>query len=314
MAGRTLSPRTTASAPTTGSWRPSMSATGGALLANDPHLGHLDAVDLVHQRPALHDGRRRLPVRCRRRQLPGRARRRPRPQRADRVGRDQRRPGRPGPRHRDASTRPTRPATWVPTALAAVHDPDRDDRGQRRRAGHPAVRETVHGPILNDVDEPPADAPPMALRWTGDPPGGRPGRHARGDPGPQRGRRTTTTSAPRCRAYRRRPRTSSTPTSTATSATSCPGYVPVRVRSGPTAATGRSTATTASGEWTRLHPVRRPAMPRSIRPRAGSSRPTTPRSTTPGRTSSARVGPRLPRRADHRPGQRVRRGRPRPPR
>jgi penicillin amidase len=28
------------------------------------------------------------------------------------------------------------------------------------------VRETVHGPILNDVDERLADAPPMALRWT----------------------------------------------------------------------------------------------------------------------------------------------------
>ncbi len=66
-----------------------------------PAPGHLHAVHLVHQRPALHDRRRGLPVRRGRGQLPGRARRRPGPQRAHRVGRDQRRPGRPGPGHRD---------------------------------------------------------------------------------------------------------------------------------------------------------------------------------------------------------------------
>ena len=52
----TASPRTTASARTTGSSAPGMSTTGGALLANDPHLGHLDAVDLVHQRAPLRAG------------------------------------------------------------------------------------------------------------------------------------------------------------------------------------------------------------------------------------------------------------------
>lgn len=38
------------------------------------------------------------------------------------------------------------------------------------------VRETVHGPILNDVDDRLADAPPMALRWTGTHPSAAPDR------------------------------------------------------------------------------------------------------------------------------------------
>ena len=51
------------------------------------------------------------------------------------------------------------------------------------------VRETVHGPILNDVDERLADSPLMALRWSAIHPVAAPDRTLRGDPGPEQGGR-----------------------------------------------------------------------------------------------------------------------------
>ena len=108
-------PRRLGRRPRLGSWdrlerlgRGSGVVVDGRRVARErPAPGHLDAVDLVRQRPPLRDRRRGLPVRRRRRQLPGGPGRRPGSQRPDRVGCDERGRGRPGPGHRDG--RPGRP-------------------------------------------------------------------------------------------------------------------------------------------------------------------------------------------------------------
>ena len=101
-----------------------------------PAPRHLDAVDLVHQRPPLPDRHARLSVRRRGRLVPGRAGRRPRPQRPHRVGRDEHRPRRPGPRHRDR--RPGEPGRLPPRrGVDPVRDPPRADQGGRRGAVRP---------------------------------------------------------------------------------------------------------------------------------------------------------------------------------
>ena len=113
----------------------SRSASGGALLANDPHLGF--AMPSVWIMNGLHcrvvnDG---LPVRRDRRLVPRRSGGRPRPQRARRVGCDERRPGRPGPLPRDA--RPDRPDPLpVRGRIDPVRPPDGDHQGRRRRRRH----------------------------------------------------------------------------------------------------------------------------------------------------------------------------------
>ena len=90
-----------------------------------PAPGHLDAIDLVHQRAALHDGRCGLPIRRRGCQLPGCAGRRPRPQRPDRVGGDQRRPGRAGSRHRDRRSGRPDPLSRPPMAPRSHSRPEK---------------------------------------------------------------------------------------------------------------------------------------------------------------------------------------------
>ena len=155
-----------------------------------PAPGHLDAVDLVRQRPPLRDGRARparstSPASASR--GPGR---RPGPQRPDRVGCDERRSRRPGPGHRDRRPGGPDPLPGPGRRVAPVHGPDRDrSRSPAARPVDIEVRETVHGPILNDVDDRLADSPLMALRWSAIHPAAAPGPDLRGDPGPQHGRR-----------------------------------------------------------------------------------------------------------------------------
>ena len=100
----------------------------------------LDAVDLVHERPALPDGRRGLSVRRGRGVLPGRPGRGPRPQRPDRLGRHERRPRRPGPRHRDRRSRPIRPITSTrasPSRSTVRHEKIKVKGGDTGRPGGP---------------------------------------------------------------------------------------------------------------------------------------------------------------------------------
>ncbi len=132
--------------------------SGGALLANDPHLGHLHAVDLVHERAPLPDGRPGLSLRRGWRLVPGRPRGRPRAQRTDRLGCHERRPRRPGPRPRDG--RPDRPGRYLHEG-ASVPFETRPEEIRSRAASRSTleVRSTIHGPILNGVDERLADAP-----------------------------------------------------------------------------------------------------------------------------------------------------------
>ena len=80
------------------------------------------------------------------------------------------------------------------------------------------IRSTVHGPILNDVDERLKDAPPMAIRWTANLEPDRSLEASSASTSPPASR----TSASRCPSMAPRRRTSSTPTSTATSAISSP--------------------------------------------------------------------------------------------
>ena len=152
---------------------PAMSATGGALLANDPHLGiSMPSIWFIN---GLHCATvdDALPVRRGRRQLPRRPGRRPRPQRPHRVGRDQRRSRRPGPRHRDLD--PADPTHYIGPDGTSLPFTVRTEQ-IAVSGGDPVtieVRETIHGPILNDVDKRLADAPLMALRWSAIHPGGR---------------------------------------------------------------------------------------------------------------------------------------------
>ena len=112
----------------------SQSATGGALLANDPHLGFSQPsvwiMNGLHCRTVVG----RLPVRRRRRLVPGRPGGRPRAQRPDRLGRDERRAGRPGPLSAKRSIRTTRRTTCTRAS------PSRSRRGRRSSTSRAAPR------------------------------------------------------------------------------------------------------------------------------------------------------------------------------
>ncbi len=134
--------------------RPELSLSGGALLANDPHLGiSMPSIWFINGLHCATVGRR-LPVRRGRRQLPGRARCRARPQRPDRVGRDERRSGRPGPRHRDRRSGRPDPLPRRRTALAPVHDADREDPASmaaRPSRSRSARRSTVRSSTTSTI-------------------------------------------------------------------------------------------------------------------------------------------------------------------
>ena len=102
------------------------------------------------------------------------------------------------------------------------------------------VRETGHGPILNDVDDRLADAEPLALRWsaTADVDG-----TLESTCGSTR-RRRSRSSARRWSPTARRPRTSSTRMPRATSAT-CSRATSRSVRTRPTSAPGHDPEATA---------------------------------------------------------------------
>ena len=144
---------------------PEMSLTGGALLANDPHLGismpSIWFINGLHCRTVT----RRLSVRRRRRLVPGRARA------SSSATTPASRGARPTsiPTSRTSSSRPSTRRTRTPTSTTGCRRPFEVRHEQIEVAGAEPfdleIRSTVHGPILNDVDERLTDAPPMAIRW-----------------------------------------------------------------------------------------------------------------------------------------------------
>ena len=104
------------------------------------------------------------------------------------------------------------------------------------------IRSTVHGPILNDVDERLKDAPPMAIRWTANL---EPDRTLEAILGLNTGGELPGLPRVAVAVRRARRRTSCTPTSTATSATSSRA-TSRSARTPRTAAIVRSVATTAA--------------------------------------------------------------------
>ena len=144
-----------------------MSTTGGALLANDPHLGismpSIWFINGLHCAPVTDA----CPYDVAGVTFPGLP--------GIILGHNARiawgatnvEPDVAGPRRSRRRIRRTRTATWARMARHASlrHGP----KGSLSKAATPSrldVRETVHGPILNDVDERLKDAPLMALRWT----------------------------------------------------------------------------------------------------------------------------------------------------
>ena len=295
------------SARTTGSSRPAHSEERRRAAGQRPPPGHLDAVGLVHQRAALRAVTRRA-----RTTWPGSA------SPASRASSSATTPGSPGARRTSGPTsrtsssrrsiRPTRRTTSTHGPSRPVRRPERDDQGVGRRDGRPRVRETVHGPILNDVDKRLVDSPLMALRWTAIHPAAGPDRTYRGHPRAEHGRR-----------LRRVPGGSSgygAPSQNFVYADvdghigyQMPGYMPVR--SDPN---DRGDRPVDGGDGTRNGPgpSRSQDLPWALDPPEGWIVSGEQRHRRPGRTggSSARMGPGLSRRADHRPHQRPRPGRP----
>ena len=281
----TASPPITASDRTTGSSAPSLSATGGALLANDPHLGismpsiwfinglHCASVDAACPYDVAGVSFPGVPgvvLGHNARIAWGATNVDPDVQDLVIETVDPADPARYiGP---DGISQPSTTRTETiavsgadPVTMTSARRPRPDP--QRRR--QPARRRTADGPALDR-----------------DPPRCRAGPHARGRPRAQRCGRLR--RLPRRAVDLRRPRrTSSTPTSTATSATSCRA----RSRSAPIPTTTalrpvRATTAPASG---RAHPVRRPAAAAGSG-RAGSSPRTTPRSMRMAGLHRRRVG------------------------
>ena len=244
---------------------PSRSATGGALLANDPHLGFnmpsVWYVNGLHCRPvgpgcpydvtgvtfpgtpgvvAGHNGRIAWGV------------------------------TNAGPDVQDLVEERVDPADPTHYLTAAGSAPFTVRTETIKVAGGDDVilnvRETSHGPVLNDVDKRLEGASSLyALRWTalaraGPRPGGVPGHRPRAATGPRSGT-PSAASAPR-------PRTSSTPTPTATSATRCRA----RSRSAPTRPTRACARCPAGTASTSGSPTCRSTTcrPSSIPRRAGS--------------------------------------------
>ena len=175
--------------------------------------------------------------------------------------------------------------------VAAVHDPHRGDPGVRRRARRRLeVRETVHGPILNDVDERLDRRAADGAALVGD--------ASRRRPGPDVEAILGLNTAANFDEFRAALSLYGAPSQNFVYADvdghigyQLPGYVPGPLRS----ARSRRPA----GRWrdrrrgvARPDPVRRAAVGARSGRRAGSSRPTTPSSTTRTRTSSARSGTR----------------------
>ena len=165
------------------------------------------------------------------------------------------------------------------------------------------VRETEHGPILNDVDERLADAPPMALRWTGI--------HPSAGPDGTLDAILALNVAPDYDAFRAALSTYLAPAQNFVYADveghigyQLPGRVPVR--SDPFDQGLRPVrGDDGSGEWTGFIAVRRSAA--SARPRGRLDRDRQQRRGRRGlaRLHRRRVGSGLAGGADHRPGQRL---------
>ena len=157
---------------------------------------------------------------------------------------------------RDSPTRPTRTHTSYAGRVDPVRRPTRDDQGRRRRdrrARRPLDRATGRSSTTSTTGwrtRPLAGAPLDGNR--------RRRRHVRGDLPPRHGGELRRVPGRVHDVRRARPRTSSTPTSTATSATSCRAAsrsAPTR----PTTATASVRAATAA-RVDRHDPVRRPAV------------------------------------------------------
>ena len=164
---------------------PGLTTTGGALLANDPHLGismpSIWYLNGLHCAPVTDA----CPYDVAGASFPGVP--------AVVLGHNARiawgatnaGPGRPGPVPRTG--RPGRPDPLPVRWRSRPFETRTEEiRGEGRRARPAGGSLTAHGPILNDVEERLADAPLMSLRWTGH--RGEPGSHVRGDPRAQHGR------------------------------------------------------------------------------------------------------------------------------
>ena len=168
--------------------------------------------------------------------------------------------------------------------LDAVHDPPRGrsrssggdpvDARRPRDGPRPDPQRGRRPPRRRAADGPALDRAPGA------------GPHARGHPGPRTVGGLRRLPAPPCRCTGRPPRTSCTPTSTATSATSSRATCR-SARTRPTAAIRPVDGSDGAARVDRAHPVRRPALAARPGRRAGSSPPTTPRSTRTTRLRSA---------------------------
>ena len=235
---------------------PSKTATKTALLANDPHLGIGDAVGLVHERAALPDGHRGVPVRRRRRVVPGRSGRRS--SATTRRSRGARRTSIPTSRtcSRSSPIRRTRPTTSSPASRSRSRSATRRSRSPAAPDVELDVRTTRDGPIVNDVDSRLKDAPlarPALDRHR------RRRRHVRGDLPASTPRRTSTSSRPRSRRTARRRRTSSTPTSTGHIGYVLPGRIPIRADPNDHGDRIRS-GSDGQHEWTGTIPFDGPAV------------------------------------------------------
>ena len=145
---------------------PGLTTTGGALLANDPHLGHLDAVDLVPERTPLRAGHRCCPYDVAGASFPGVP--------AVVLGHNARiawGATNAGPDVQDLFIEQADPADPTRYLFDGGSRPfeTRTEEIRVKGASEPVLQEvrlTAHGPILNDVEKRLADAPLMSLNWT----------------------------------------------------------------------------------------------------------------------------------------------------
>ncbi len=279
---------------------PSMSLDRRRAARQRPASRHLDAVDLVHQRPPLRDGRRRLPVR-RGRRLRSRACRascsgttrasrgaRPTSIRTSRTS-----SSRP-------STRPTRPLPRSRRDVPAVRRPHRADPRVRRRIRDPRGPRDDPRPDpqrrRRAPDRRAADGAPLG----GDVRRRRPRPHLEAILGLNTAANFEDFRASPRRSTAPRPRTSSTPTSTATSATSSRATCPIR--SDPLDRGDRPVrGDDGGGRVDRPDPVRRPAVAPRPAGRLDRHRQQRGRRRRLPALHRRGMGPGLSRRADHRP-------------
>ena len=172
---------------------------------------------------------------------------------------------------------PADPSAYLHDGASVPFDgPPRADQGSAARTPFDLeIRSTVHGPILNDVDDRLTDAPPMAIRWTANL---EPDRTFEAILGLNTAASFAGLPCGRWRCTARPAQNFVYADVDGHIGYQFPGYVPIR--SNPDDRGDRPVrGDDGSGEWTGRDPVRRPALAVRSRRTASSSPPTTPQST-----------------------------------